>query len=152
MTVKQPQTAKNKILQNAIKLLATREHSRMELQRKLANKGFSATSIATTLQKLAADGWQSDERFAESYIALRIKSGYGPVKIAYELSNRGIAPEIVHKYLPQESEYWQKQAIKVYNSKFSAKENDYKTRAKQMCFLQSRGFTTEQINFVFKDV
>ena len=135
--------------QIAIKLLATREHSQLELHRKLTSRGFAVNAIKKTLQKLIQDGWQNDERFAENYISMRINKGYGPVKITLELQNKGIATEIINQYLPQDEEYWQTQIIKVYNKKFSMNEKDYKTQVKQMRFLQHRGFTAEQIRNVF---
>lgn len=141
----------------AVKLLAQREHSRFELQRKLIHKGFSEQCIIQTLQTLLEQGLQSDERFVEAYVQMRLRRGYGPVRIAGELRERGVADELIQKHLQldndKDKEDWQQQIVSVWQKKFrSIKPKDFAERAKQMRFLQYRGFNGEQIKWLFTSV
>lgn len=52
-------------VQRALGLLVRREHSRKELSRKLAARGVPPDEAGAAIDKLAADGWQDDARFAE---------------------------------------------------------------------------------------
>ncbi|MEK9868841.1 MAG: regulatory protein RecX, partial [Gammaproteobacteria bacterium] len=76
----------------AMDLLARREHSRLELEQKL-RKRFSdrLETIETELDKLAAEGLQSDERLAEAFIRARSNRGQGPSKIRMELRSKGLS-------------------------------------------------------------
>ena len=67
-----------------------REHSRTELQRKLAARGHAAEVIEATLAELAAHGLQSDARFIESYVRSALARGHGERKIRAGLRERGI--------------------------------------------------------------
>ncbi|HIL93525.1 MAG TPA: regulatory protein RecX, partial [Cycloclasticus sp.] len=71
-------------------LLARREHSQRELRQKLKAKGFDEDDIDLLLEELSEKNWQSDERFAESYSRSRLLKGFGPVRIQYELKERGV--------------------------------------------------------------
>ncbi|OZA42250.1 MAG: recombination regulator RecX, partial [Hydrogenophilales bacterium 17-61-76] len=59
----------SKLRERALGLLARREHSRVELTRKLEQAGFDAADIRTLLDGFEAKKWLSDQRFAESYVA-----------------------------------------------------------------------------------
>jgi hypothetical protein len=48
--------------------LARREHGQAELIKKLAEKGFDRQVAEQAVNKLAAEGLQSDRRFAESFV------------------------------------------------------------------------------------
>ncbi|MBT8427680.1 MAG: recombination regulator RecX, partial [Erythrobacter sp.] len=74
----------------AMDFLARREYGRQELINKLADKGFDPEIAELAVVRLAEDGLQSDERFAENFIQSRINQGKGPVRIRIELSQRGI--------------------------------------------------------------
>ena len=64
-----------------MRLLSMREHSRLELCNKLKVKSFAQDEIQEVLDGLVNEGWQSDQRFAESFIRQRIHKGYGPILI-----------------------------------------------------------------------
>ena len=130
----------------AMNLLARREHSQQELHRKLINKGFEVDEISADLARLAEEGLQSDERFTEAFINSRLNRGSGPVKIVQELQQRGVSDQLVSDYLEERDPQWTQSAIEVKNKKFgSAQPEDFKARARQMRFLQYRGFTMQQI-------
>ncbi|MDH5447233.1 MAG: recombination regulator RecX [Gammaproteobacteria bacterium] len=130
----------------AMNLLARREHSQQELHRKLINKGFEADEVRADLAILVEEGLQSDERFTEAFINSRLQRGSGPVKIALELQQRGVAESTVKEYLDERDPQWTQCAIEVRNKKYGeAAPDDFKERSRQMRFLQYRGFTMQQI-------
>ena len=130
----------------AMNLLARREHSQQELQRKLLNKGFEPGEIAPVLAALSTEGLLSDERFTEAFINSRRQRGSGPTKIAMELQQRGVSHELVAIYLDERDSRWTQLAIEVRTKRFGPSfPLDFKERARQMRFLQYRGFTLSQI-------
>ncbi|MBN2689768.1 MAG: regulatory protein RecX [Gammaproteobacteria bacterium] len=135
------------IKQKAIDLLARREHSRLELERKLLAKDFNLQEVSVVLDDLIAQNLQSDERFAESYIHSRSNKGFGPLKIAEELKQRGVNQTIYQQFLDEQD--WHQLACQVRIKKFGKSlPSDFVLRAKQMNFLQYRGFAGEQIRAV----
>jgi regulatory protein len=127
-------------------LLARREHSRFELDRKLRMKGFAEEDIPGTLDVLVKQGLLSDQRFAEQYCRARSNRGFGPRKIQLELQERGVSAELIAQTmaaLTQQS--WTEIARAAWKKKFAGKlPSDYQTWAKQRRYLQYRGFTDEQ--------
>lgn len=130
----------------AMNLLARREHSQQELYRKLVNKGFESADIRPALATLSKEGLLSDGRFTEAFINSRLKRGSGPVKIAMELQQRGVSDELVSTFLNERDAQWTESAIAVRTKRFGpSPPDDFKERARQMRFLQYRGFTLQQI-------
>ena len=133
----------------AIGLLARRDHSRAELLRKLTLRGFAVAGAEALLDRLAAQRLQSDARFAESYARMRSDRGYGPQRIRAELRERGVAAELVERELAglasadtRIDDVWQR--------KFAGRlPGDYRERARQMRFLQQRGFSLSEIRALF---
>ncbi len=136
----------------AMNWLARREHSRAELQAKLADRDFSPEEIETAIAALEADGLVSDERFAESFIAARVRKGQGPVRIRMELQRRGVDGELIRMQIDDAGIEWKSIAADVRRKKFGAMmPADYKGKARQMRFLEYRGFTGEQIRAAVGD-
>ena len=132
------------IRQQALRLLARREHSKHELRRKLAAKGWDTEQVSAVLEELSADKCQSDERFLNGYIRYRSGAGYGPRRIAAELAERGIR-EIPAEVINENSEEWMKVLERVWQKKFNRQNpRDIEERARQIRFLIYRGFTPEQ--------
>lgn len=134
----------------AIRLLARREHSSLELQQKLGARDFPAQLVVEVLQQLIAQGLLSDTRFAEVYCRARRMKGYGPIRIAAELHQRGVMAEIIEQCLYATMEAWAQQAHQVRIKKFGKKvPEDFVERARQMRFLQYRGFNNDDIQAAF---
>ena len=132
--------------------LARREHSEVELRRKLATRGFDAELVETTLADLVADNLLSNARFVEAFVYSRFQKGSGPQKIHAELRERGIDDGLIDNGLAGYDPQWRARVRQVREKKFGAHlPDDYKERVRQMRFLQARGFTSEQISGVFKD-
>jgi len=127
-------------------LLARREHSRLELERKLLGKGLAPAAIEQVLRDLSTEGLQSDERFTEAFISSRRQRGSGPIRIAMELQQRGVSEALIECYLDEQDSHWHRAAVKVREKRFGRlPPADFKERARQMRFLQYRGFTMAQI-------
>ena len=133
----------------AMDFLARREHSRHELTRKLESKCYSSEEIESTLDSLVRDNLLSDQRFAEAYVSSRSKRGFGPQRIARELSQRGIDESIQQQAIDTCEVDWWALAREQQQKKFKVLPKDYRDKAKQARFLQYRGFSFEQINAVF---
>lgn len=138
------------VRERAIKLLAQREHSQLELKRKLAAKGFSHSEIESVLASLIEEGYQSDERFAEVYVRRRAELGFGPRRITLELRERGIAESLIGLYVSNDLEYWLSQMQKVCEKKYrTINDRDFSSKVR---FLLQRGFETEWIYRWLRDV
>ena len=134
----------------AVNLLARREHSQVELRKKLCKAKFEIDEIDVVIQKLAQIDLQSDLRFAENYLHYRSQRGFGSQKIKFELNERGVDKQTINAVFEQEDIDWFFLAVMARNKRFGQKApNDLKDRAKQQRFLQYRGFTHEQINESF---
>jgi len=130
----------------AMNWLARREHSQAELREKLAAREFEPEIISITVEKLASEGLVSDERFAEALVAVRIRKGQGPVRIRAELKKRGVGAELVQLHVYDAGHDWIALARDVRCKKFGVTvPAEFKDKAKQMRFLEYRGFYNEQI-------
>jgi regulatory protein len=130
--------------ERALRLLARREHSRAELARKLENAGFARDDIAPLLDAFEAKNWLSDRRFAESWVADH-RARAGSVKLAYDLRQRGVSDGIIEAVLGDNRDSELDRARGVWQRKFGAAPADMAEKARQIRFMQSRGFTPEVI-------
>ncbi len=130
----------------AMDYLARREHGHLELLNKLTKFGFDADIADDAVARLAAEGLQSDTRFVAAFIQSRINQGKGPVKICAELRERGMSDGLVDDGLADAKQDWCASAREVRYKKFGAVQPvEFKEKARQMRFLQSRGFDSGQI-------
>lgn len=137
-------TQESKCYSAGLKMLMRREHSRLELFQKLQAKGFDVDVVNNSISKLVDQNYQSDDRFSEEFIQMRFNQGKGPVKIASELKMRGINTFDLSVF------DWFQLAKEIRQRKFGDLSSlDFKETAKQKRFLQSRGFTLDQINQAF---
>jgi len=133
----------------ALGLLARREHTRTELQRKLATHAEDPQELADLLDDLSRRGWLSDVRFAEALVQSK-QAKFGTTWLAHELRERGVADSVIREQLADLKESELERARQVWQSKFGVIPTDAKARAKQMRFLQSRGFSLEVIGKVVR--
>src|SRR3990167_2544794 len=75
----------------AMDLLARREHGRVELTRKLRQRGAPVELIDAALERLVQEGLLSEARYLESFVGYRARAGYGPLRIREELIQRGLS-------------------------------------------------------------
>lgn len=130
----------------AINLLSRREHSRVELFRKMEQRGYDSQAIGRVLDRLAERDWQSDERFAGSFVRHRIMQRQGPIKISAELRMRGITHDDIERHLEAQDVDWFALATEALVRKFrQPAADDRKEYARRQRFLASRGFTMDHI-------
>ncbi|WP_374406674.1 recombination regulator RecX [Hydrogenophaga sp.] len=131
----------------ALRLLAGREHSRAELEKKLAAHETEPGEMRRALDELQAKGFISEQRVVESVIHRRAaRLGAGRVK--QELQAKGISAEAMADAVQALRGTETERAREVWRKKFGEPATDPAGRAKQMRFLASRGFGAEAIRRV----
>ncbi|MBB3240758.1 regulatory protein [Pseudomonas sp. Tn43] len=138
------------VRRTAMDLLARREHGRVELTRKLRQRGALPEMIDTALDRLTEEGLLSESRYLESFVSYRARSGYGPLRIREELSQRGLQRTDIELALRESGINWQEQLEDTWRRKFSGHlPIDAQERAKQGRFLSYRGYSMEMISRLF---
>lgn len=127
----------------ALRYLSMREHSRIELQRKLATHAQEGDDVEALLGWLEANNFLSQVRFAESLVRRRA-GRFGNSRILMELASHGIAGEALAD-LKGELTDEDSRATEALARKFSSPPQDAPTRAKYIRFLQQRGFSARAI-------
>lgn len=146
-----PREKKQPILrEQALAYLARREHSRAELSRKLEQAGHPAEDIATLLDDFEARNWLSDRRYAESYVADH-RTRSGPLKLSFELRQRGVAEDIIDAVLAETRDSELERAREIWRKKFGTPPANAQEKAKQMRFLQGRGFSLDTLRQLLRD-
>ena len=135
----------------ALRYLAAREHSRLELARKLARHAGENDDVDALLDWLEAQKFLSESRFAESLVHRRA-ARFGNARILSELQSHGLDDATVsslrHSLLDdEEARAWQ-----AWRKKFNSPPDSAEARAKQMRFLQQRGFSHTAIQATMKRV
>lgn len=138
------------VRRTAMDLLARREHGRVELTRKLRQRGALPEMIESTLDRLTEEGLLSESRYLESFVSYRARSGYGPLRIREELSQRGLQRTDIELALRECGISWQAQLEDTWRRKFAGHlPIDARERAKQGRFLAYRGYSMEMIGRLF---
>lgn len=128
----------------AMRYLARREHSRAELHGKLLPHVQEGDDVAAVLDELEKRNWLSDARAATQWVDAK-RSRFGAQRIAHELRQKGIAENLIAEAIPLLKETELDAAREVWQKKFGIPPQDSKEKAKQVRFLQSRGFSMEVI-------
>ncbi len=137
----------------ALRYLAQREHSRAELERKLARhvedtvQSTAAEQITRALDELAAHGLLSEKRVADSVLAGQ-GARYGARRLKQTLQAKGLDAELVAATLQQARSSELERARQVWQRKFGQPADDAGGRARQMRFLAARGFEGDVIRRV----
>jgi len=131
----------------ALRLLSQREHSRTELERKLARHAEDPAEIARVLDHLQSRGFIDHQRVADSVVHRR-SAKLGAMRIRQELQAKGLDAQTVDTALVplRASEF--DRAREVWRKKFGSLASDANERAKQSRVLAARGFGAEVIRRV----
>lgn len=128
----------------AFALLTKREYSKAELVEKLSLYAATREEVQQLVNELSENHYQSDQRVAELVVNSQIRQGKGPNRIKLALKNKQIDHQLIAADL-QETD-WIEQAYRLKVKKFGiAVEKDPKLKAKQIRFLQYRGFEMDAI-------
>jgi len=131
----------------ALKLQSMREHSRRELERKLARFEEQPGQLAAVLDDLQAKGFISEERVIASVVHRRAGK-FGAARIRQELSGKGLGSDAVDDAVGQLRQTEQKRAQEIWRKKFGSPPADGNERARQSRFLASRGIGGDVIQRV----
>ena len=127
-----------------MRFLARREHTRVELRRKLVQRAQEGEDVDRLLDDLAQRGWLSDARFAEQ--AARAKARrFGPLKLAHYLKGRGLNDVAIAAGLAAAGADGVPSLEAVWRSRYRAAPNDEREKMRQVRFLQGRGFAIDEI-------
>lgn len=128
----------------ALRYLSQREHSRLELGRKLARYAEDGEDVEALLDFLEKNKWLSVERFSESLVH-RKSARFGNSRILAELQTHGVSGEALDVIKAGLSEDETARACEVWRRKFGKVAGDPAERAKQTRFLLQRGFSQRAI-------
>ena len=131
----------------ALRLLSQREHSRLELERKLAEHETEPGQLAKALDELQARGFISEKRVVESVIHRRAAK-LGTARVKQELQSKGLSTEAMTEALEQLRGTELERAREIWARKFGEPATEPKERARQMRFLISRGFAADVVRKV----
>ncbi len=133
----------------ALRLLSMREHSRLELGRKLARYAEEGDDVDALLDFLEKNNWLSQERFSESLIHRRA-ARYGNSRIMAELQSHGVAGDALKQLKDGLGDSEAGRARDVWQRKFGTVAVDAAERNKQMRFLLQRGFSQRAVQAALK--
>ncbi|MET1076570.1 MAG: recombination regulator RecX [Pseudomonas sp.] len=131
----------------AMDLLARREHGRVELSRKLRQRGAPEELIEPALDRLIEDGLLCEARYLESFVSYRARSGSGPQRIREELLQRGLPRGAIDQALRDSGIDWRTQLEDTWRRKFAGQlPLDARERGQQTRFLSYRGYPMDLIS------
>ena len=149
--------------QQALRLLARREHSRVEMAQKLSASGRkskeakeSTEEITAVLDHLEHTGLLSDQRMAEAYLRSHA-ARLGKARLRMNLRAKGVAAELIEQCLAHEEQGGvamaseSERALQVWQSKFGQAPENPREWARQARFLQARGFSSDIIRALLKN-
>jgi regulatory protein len=128
----------------AMRFLARREHTRVELGRKLAARVRDGEDVERLLDELTQRGWLSEARYAEQAIRSKARR-YGPNKLAHYLKGKGLGEEAIAAGLKSAGADGASSLETVWRSRFRAAPPDEREKLRQVRFLQGRGFAVDEI-------
>lgn len=131
----------------ALRLLAQREHSRAELERKLQAHADDPAALAEALDALQARGFIDEARVADSVLHRRAER-LGAARVRAELQAKGLATEVVAEAVARLQDTELERAQALWQRKFGAPATDLAGRARQVRFLVARGFAADVVRRV----
>lgn len=155
-----------RLLDRAMRVLGMRDHSREELKRKLQQsvqrtaymqqktpETITEEQMEKVLDWCQENGWLNDERFTERFIQSRSRKGYGPQRIRMELTQKGIGRDAIDIAMEETNIDWTECAAQLAERKFGLPlPKEWKEKAKVQRFLQSKGFLSEDIQSIFRNI
>lgn len=143
-------TTESSLEARALRYLARREYSRVELEKKLSSSSpaTAPAEVSVLLDNLEQRGFLSARRVVEQVIQTR-RHKFGSQRIVHELKQKGIDEHLINDALPDLKETELATAYDVWRKKFKVLPANIKERSKQTRFLMSRGFSMTIIHQIF---
>ena len=130
----------------AVRLLARREYARDELEQRLIAKGASRDEVAAVLDELSSQGLLSNERFAHALVAQKSGS-YSRRSIRGELKRKGVSGDAIENAIGDAPIEDDAAMLALWQRRFGTPPANDREKARQIRFLQSRGF---ELSAIFK--
>jgi regulatory protein len=144
--------ARRQLRLTALRLLSQREWGVEQLRRRLAplaqGLGVEADELSKLIDELAAAGWQSDARFAESLA--RRRAHFGTRRLEVELKASGVGTEIGQAAVAAARATEVERCRMAWQKKFGVAPASAAERARQARFLSARGFAASAIDQVLR--
>lgn len=137
-----PEKAKPSLRVQALKLLARREFTRTELRSRLAGPDTDVDELEAVLDDFVARGWISEARVVEQVTHAR-RTRYGSRRIQHELAKKGVSDEGIAEAMTHLKASDFEAACAIWRRKFRAPPATANERARQVRFLQARGFSLD---------
>ncbi len=137
-TIKDADGAKLK----AMRLLMYRPRTEKELYDRLLEEGFSEEDTASAMAYVRSFGYLNDESFASGYVAARSREK-GKLRLARELSEKGVAREIIEEVLGADEEEEEEKVYRLLLKRAGEPHlPDEKEVRRLSGFFARRGFST----------
>ena len=140
----EPQRSGPSVKARALRLLALREHTRSELEQKLARHDPVPDALRQALDDLEAKGFISEARVVDSVLHTRA-ARLGAQRVKLELQRKGVGASALTDAMLRLKDTEEARAREVWRKKFGQPANDAKEQARQIRFLLSRGFAAEVV-------
>ncbi len=131
----------------ALRLLARREYSRLELHGRLSSDGTSSDEIDSLLDEFELKGWISEQRWVDAVVQTR-RARFGTAKILHELKQKGVSEGGLARAREALAASEIDAARGVWQKKFGTRPASMSERARQARFLGGRGFSSEVVRKV----
>lgn len=131
----------------ALRLLARREYSRLELQTRLSSDSADSEELESLLDDFEGKGWLSEQRFVDAVVRTR-RPRFGSVKVLHELKVKGVSEDGIARAREALAESEVSAARTVWRKKFGEKPVSMSERGKQSRFLGGRGFSADVVRKV----
>jgi regulatory protein len=133
----------------ALRYLSLREHSRVELERKLRPHVQEGDDLEAILHFLESAKYLSESRFADSMVNRR-QARFGNQRILNELQTHGMPEHEMERIRDSLQDSEMERALQVLHKKFPEVAQNYAESCKQMRFLQQRGFSSQIVSRVVR--
>ncbi len=143
-----------KALKDSILLLSYRGRSRMELEKRLLQRGYDEGTVRSVIRYLQERQFIDDQRVARGIASFLIEHRrYGNERIRMELKKRGIEKDLVDKVLDElkGDVDWRKQALLALRKRFKKRLSGLKEKKRAYDYLLRRGFDIEVINYAINN-
>lgn len=141
------------LVEAIIQLLARREYSRRELETRFSSRVVDENLLHQVLDKMSAEGYQSDARCAGMLVRQRVGQGYGERRVRFDLQQKGLASALIDAALEEEAVDWFEQARELVQRKYAGRPAaDMKEKAKRVRHLQGRGFGYDEIRYALESL
>lgn len=131
----------------ALRLLARREYSRLELYKRLLSDSASADEVDNLLDEFEGKGWISEQRFVDALVRTR-RARFGSIKVLQELKQKGISDDEIARARETLAQSELEAARSIWQKKFATRAASMAERAKQARFLGGRGFSQDVVRKV----